>query len=347
LVASQLKDAPAPTVCVGLVHGLIDVATGFGAERAALLAHAAVDEAQLADQDGRLPLSQYQALMDSAKHLTGRSALPLLYGERVDMSVFSVVGLLFQACTTTAEGLEQINRYGRLVVEVDTGEGSRFQMVRSDDALWLVDTRSDPNAFPELTETTFARFIGMTGRAGVNGIVKEIHVTHPLPEHFSEYSRLCDGPVLFDREWNAMRLDEELLVRPIARQPRYAFGILSQHIEALMERLDASRTVRGRVEALLMRRLHTGHLQVAGVARELGISRQTLFRKLKAEGSTYVEVLDTLRRTVSQHYLAAGKTTVQETAYLVGFSEPSAFSRAYKRWTGVSPRAVRKGQGSP
>ena len=74
------------------------------------------------------------------------------------------------------------------------------------------------------------------------------------------------------------------------------------------------------------------------IAVKLGFSRQTLFRQLKAEGVTFEEVLDELRQGLALHYLSEKKVPVNETAYLLGFSEPAAFSRAFKRWTGSSPR---------
>jgi AraC-like DNA-binding protein len=79
------------------------------------------------------------------------------------------------------------------------------------------------------------------------------------------------------------------------------------------------------------------------VACHLGMSRQTLFRRLKVEGVTFELVLDDLRRTLALHYLGGQKVSVNETAYLVGFSEPAAFSRAFKRWTGSNPSEVRRG----
>ena len=77
------------------------------------------------------------------------------------------------------------------------------------------------------------------------------------------------------------------------------------------------------------------------VASKLGLSRQTLFRKLKAEGVTFEKVLDELRHRLAVSYLSGRKVSVNETAYLVGFSDPAAFSRAFKRWTGASPRTAR------
>ncbi|MCR5875794.1 AraC family transcriptional regulator [Phenylobacterium sp. J426] len=73
----------------------------------------------------------------------------------------------------------------------------------------------------------------------------------------------------------------------------------------------------------------------------MAISRQTLYRKLKAEGVTFEQVLDELREALALRYLKGRRVSVNETAYLVGFSDPAAFSRAFKRWTGLSPREAR------
>ena len=85
------------------------------------------------------------------------------------------------------------------------------------------------------------------------------------------------------------------------------------------------------------RRLH----KIASAAAGVVLSRQSLSRKLKAEGVTFERVLDELRRRMALHYLLKEKVSVNEVAYLLGFSEPAAFSRAFKRWTGTSPRTAR------
>lgn len=82
-------------------------------------------------------------------------------------------------------------------------------------------------------------------------------------------------------------------------------------------------------------------VDMSEIAQRLGLSRQTLYRNLKAEGVTFEQVLDELRHKLALHYLNGKKVSVNETAYLVGFSDPAAFSRAFKRWTGTSPRAAR------
>lgn len=117
------------------------------------------------------------------------------------------------------------------------------------------------------------------------------------------------------------------------------FGVLSAHAAALLEDLQANQTMRGRVERLIMPLLHKGDtVGKAFVARALGVSGRTLYRRLKAEGVSFEQLLDDLRHRLAVHYLDGRKVSVSEAAYLVGFADASAFSRAFKRWTGASPR---------
>ena len=141
-----------------------------------------------------------------------------------------------------------------------------------------------------------------------------------------------------------MQIDEGALNYRLNLQPRYVFGILSEHADALLRDLESSKSTRGRVENLLIPILHKGDVSMDAVAEKMALSRQTLFRKLKVEGTTFEKVLDDLRYRLAIDYLRGKKVSVNETAYLVGFSDPAAFSRAFKRWTGSSPRTMRTGQ---
>jgi len=140
-----------------------------------------------------------------------------------------------------------------------------------------------------------------------------------------------------------MRLDERWLTYRVAKQPRFTFGILSAHADRLLKDLQGSDDFAHRVEAAIMPRLHTGQTDVAAIASELGLSRQTIFRRLKAENTSYERLLDDLRHRLALGYFQERKISVNEVAYLLGYSAPSAFTRAFKRWTGASPRAAMKG----
>lgn len=329
------------TTSAGLAAGLIAFAAGRGADRAALMARAGLRPADLEDPDSRLPFETYVALMRAARDLCDDPALALHFGEAVDLAELSIVGLIMNASATMGDAFAQMQRFGRLTLETEgLSDGPRFEMVVRDGQPWMVDTRADPDAFPELTEGAFARLVCGPRRFLPQPHVLEVQVSHPAPAYRAEYDRIFQCPVTFSAGWNALRLDPRIATWPVALQPRYVFGVLTQKADDLLQELEDLKTVRGRVEAVLLPLLHTGEVGADAVARTLGFSRQTLFRKLKAEAATYEQVLDGLRHRMALRYLTARKVSVNETAYLVGFSEPAAFSRAFKRWTGQSPRDV-------
>lgn len=333
-----------PSTSAGYTKALLEFAVRQGADEQRLLQHALLRAEDLADQDARVPLARYIALMRAAKEQTGNPALALEFGAASDFRKFSVVGLISYASATMLEALVQLNRYGRLVVELEgLGDGPRFHMSFENGQRWMEDRRPNPNDFYELTESTWSRFI-VRSREDFpqHTYALEAHVTHPAPAYRERYQELWQVPVTFASDRNAIRSDpawERVQIQP---DNRYVFGVLTERGEALLEELEASRTLRGRVEALIMPVLHTGEVSVDRIACKLGVSRQTLYRNLKSEGATFERVLDDLRHRLALEYLRGRKTSVNETAYLVGFSDPAAFSRAFKRWTGMSPRDARK-----
>jgi len=331
------------TVSAGLARGLVNLAVSKGADRAVLLSRAAIAEDALADQDNRIPFANYVALMRAGKELAHDPALALHYGETSDFAEVSIVGLIGNASETMMDALQQLNRYGRLVVEFDGGP-NRFTTEPGQDSYWLIDTREKPNDFPELTESTFARMICSPRSFGIAQLVKAVEVTHPRPDYADEVARVFGAPVTYDAPRNAMLIDNKWSDYRVQLQPRYAFGVLSNHADRLLKELEASKSVRGKVEALLMPVLHKGDASMDAIAEKMAMSRQTLFRRLKEESTSFEKVLDELRHKLALDYLGAKKVSVNEAAYLVGFSDPAAFSRAFKRWTGKSPRDMRAGE---
>ena len=326
------------TIGAGYVKALMELAMAKGASETLLTERSGIALDDLLDRDKRIPLNHYQALMRASKELCNTPALGVQLGEAVVFSEISIVGLICSSAATTDEAFAQINRYGRLVVEVDghRPEG-RFEIVPGDGEVWLVDTRKDPNSFPELTESAFAMMINLAREFSDKPFAKEVHFTHADPGDRAEYERILGAPVVFGCDRNAFLVEESLMYLKLSPPDRYVFGIFSERADALIESLKSSSTIRGRVESLLIPILHTGVLDMARIAQSLGLGRQTLYRKLKAEGTNYEKLLDELRHKMALHYLSAKKVSLNETAYLTGYSDPTAFSRAYKRWTGTRP----------
>jgi AraC-like DNA-binding protein len=284
---------------------------------------------------------KYVLLMRAAKELCADPAFALHFGESVDLSEVSIV-CAFGGLATIDDARTHVNRYARLTADVETaGDGERWIMERSGGQLWSIDTRRNPNDFPELTESSFARVICSARRRGGDAMFKEIHVTHPEPSYRAEYDRIFRVPVVFRSDRNAVRLDESVLaaLRPPPTS-RYVQELLRNEADAMVAELDRARSVRARVENILMPLLPRGRVSIEGVGKRLGLSRPTLFRRLREEGVTFEQVVDELRHRLAVHYLSANNASVRQTAHLLGYSDASAFSRAFKRWTGHSPRGI-------
>jgi AraC-like DNA-binding protein len=325
------------TLAASGVRALMDMAVSRGASRRLLAERSGIDPADLQDRDNRIAFDKYVALMRAAQELCGDPALALHFGEIVDTSEISFFPQI--GASSLAEAFAVMNRYSRLTVEVDEGGGDRYVLSRIGGQLWMVDTRKNPNDFPELTESSFARMICSMRRAlGEYRYLKAVHVTHAAPSYSAEYERIFRVPVVFESDKNGLLMDDTMLsFRPPAPSS-YASEVLTARAEELLVKLESSKSTRAHVEQLLVSAFETGDVSMNSIASQLGVSRQTLFRKLRSEGVTFEKVLDELRHRMAIDYLDGRKMSVSQTAHLVGFSDPAAFSRAFKRWTGSSPR---------
>jgi AraC-like DNA-binding protein len=346
-MTSETQDEPrlaGSTVSAGYVRALADFAVSKGADRAELLRRSGLSADEIADVDARVAMARYIAMFDAAIALTGDPAIALHYGKAVRMQEISIVGLICEACERTIDVGTQLNRYGRLVFDQAAGEDF-VRGVSDESGVWMVMASNFFHASPYIAEAEMARLVWNTrlmfkDHAEFQSIGFPIEITfmHAKPSYGEAFDQVFQAPVTFGAKRSAARLDPRFLTLNHPPFNRYVFGVLSERAEALLKSLESAKTMRGQVEALLIPILHTEEPSMERIAEKVGVSHRTLYRQLKAEGTTFEKLLDELRHKMALHYLDGKKVSVNETAYLVGFSEPSAFSRAFRRWTGVSPR---------
>ena len=332
------------TVSAGYAKAFLDFSVARGADRASLLARAGLVADDLSDPDQRIAFERFKALARAAQTLSGDPALALHFGASPLFFERSILGLIIRASSSMSEAVAQMNRYGPLVNDLPVaGPEGRFVIIRAKAETWFEDRRAEPNDFPEITEAVFARLVAHYEHWFPDRppIVQRVHMTHAAPAHRAECERVIKAPLVFASDRNAALIDESWLDAQPPSTNRYVLGIFSAHAEALLRSLESSRTVRGRVESLLIPLLHTGDVGMEDIARKMGLSRATLYRRLKEENVSFEKTLDDLRFRMAKHYLSGKKASIAETAYLVGFADRAAFARAYKRWTGITPRAAR------
>lgn len=332
-----------PTVMASMAASFLDYAVGRGVPRAALAQAAGMDEAVLLDPDGRVPVRCYGAMMGTAIGISGDTGIALRFAAETGLDKLSIIGLIIDAAGPLEDGIAQVNRYARIIADVDIlSAPDRFELRRDGGAVWLIDHFPNANASPTAIEQTFANFVGNFRRMMPDvAFLQGVYVTYPAPPHEALYAEVFQAPVTFGADRNALALDAGCLDGLNAAPKPYAFGLFTRHAEALLDSLQKEESTRARVEAALLPDLHQGSASMDDIARDLGMSRQTLYRRLKDEGVTFAGVHDQLRCKMAQDYLTAQKASVMETAYLLGFSEASSFVRAFKRWTGLSPSAYR------
>ena len=328
------------SVAAGIASGLIKYAVSRGASEKQIFSDSGLSQAQLSDQDARIPMGKYQALVYSAIEQTEDAALPLRFSVSTDLRDFSIVGLIVHASATVEDAFKQLARYSKLMVEVAVMEsGVRFTFEPDKEGMWLVDNRPNPNGFPALTEFTFGRVIGEFAREfPQQPFALEMQVTHPKPAHAEDYEKILSVPVSFNQNRNAMRMNPALLNVEFTANNEYAFGLFIERADTLLTALESDQSLQGKIEAYILPRLHRGDVTVDTVASAFAMSRKTLHRRLKEEGVTFLAIHDSLKHRMAIEYLTARKISVNQVAYLVGFSEPSSFNRAFRRWTSTTPR---------
>lgn len=335
------------TVAASWPRAFLDFAVARGADRETLMQRACIQPHDLTDPTGRIPLVRYVALMEAGIELCSEPALALRFGEQVPMEDLSIVPLI----VLNGEGVDdvraRINRYAALMVDDgEDGSSESHQFVHRGGKVWIKLVSSIYARHPVVTEAAVARSVGgvrnllksFGGHAATLRFPDAIHFTYSEPAHRKEYDLLFGVPLVFDSDMNAIGVNPVFLSMTMPKPYAAAAAMATEKAEQLLARLENSTPTRASVQNTLLRKLESGDVRMEAIARQLGLSRATLFRRLKAEGATFEGVLETVRHERALQLLNEEKCSVRQTAHQLGFSDPAAFSRAFKRWTGVSPK---------
>ncbi|PCC68985.1 AraC-type DNA-binding protein [Nannocystis exedens] len=310
------------------------VGTGLAADD--LHARTGLGAAALADPDGRVPLLGVYALIEAVCERLGDVA-SLRFVAAFDAGDLDALGFLLGSSSDLAAALDRFVAFQALYTE-----GERYEAVAvGDDAVALRYHPFGPprRAHAWMAEVTFLDFLVNAPRwLGRELAVRAVRMRRGPPAD-AELRRAL-GPVEFGALCDELVLPRaELTLRmPGADPALHAF--FERFVRGQLARLPADGSVRARVRLQVARRLHRGAPTLHALADELGLAPRTLQRKLQAEGETLAGLVDAVRRERAAELLA-GPQPLSEVSYLLGFSAPSAFFRAFRRWTGETPEGYR------
>jgi AraC-like DNA-binding protein len=296
----------------------------------------------LDDPDFRLPEAVAQRAWGLAARITRDPALGLHLAESLPRGALDLVEYAFRSSPSLLSGLERLARYGRVLSDRVAG---RIESGPEGVMLWFGDTGRSPlhTARAEFSLAVALRL----GRdaTGVDLTPVRVCFAHDAPEDTSEHRRFFHVPVTFGAGVNALVLSAADAARPLRGADAALADIVRRRLEkALVDRAQPNTdALASRVRRLLIEGLGQSTLTPAATSRALGVSTRTLSRRLAEEGTSFRQLLDAARAELAMALLQDRALSIGDIAFFLQYSEPAAFHRSFRRWTGQTPRGFREG----
>lgn len=312
------------------LSALLGCARSLGLDPDALREAIGVDPSTLADPDGRVPLEALYAFVELVMDRTGDEHAPLRLARGLDVESFDALGLLVLTSATFGEALERTMRYQRIFAE-----GERYELVEAGDLLHVRYTPWGPprpahDAMAEMFARDLAVHTAMITGAPIDGVRVRLRA---VPRDRARLASLLGVAPEVGAPIDEVLFPRAALDLPIPRADAAVARFLERYLDERLARLPADSPiarVRAAIEALLP------SVALSKVARRLGASPRTLQRRLATEQTSFADLVEEVRRARALALVEAG-ASIAEIAWMLGYSEPSAFHRAFRRWTGTTP----------
>jgi AraC-like DNA-binding protein len=297
---------------------------------------AGIDPSRLDISGARYPWTAMQQLWIAAAEATGDPCLGLTVGRNIRPTTFHALGFSWLASRTLLESLQRLVRYTKLLSTAPV----ELQLTKNDDSWILHDkVRGEglPGADDIVVDAFFMSIIGLCRQASdTHFCAKSVHLKKSDDGHLDTYVKAFEAPVFFNSETDWIEFDREQLEHPLPGD-NLELAIANDRIsEEYISALDPSQ-VATEVRKLLIELLPSGDANQEVIAGQMNRSLSTLQRQLSAENTNYKEIRENTRRDLAEQYVREGHYSLSQIAYLLGFSDQSNFSRAFRRWTGQSP----------
>jgi len=297
----------------------------------------------LETSDFRLSISVYNDLWHLALEFSDDPSLGLKLAQNPYNEEMGLVAHIFFNSPTFSAGLKQYQRYYSLV-----NEGMHIEIETDDEAAYVkyICDEADVYCPADMEHTLAISVLRVKQNISASISLLAVHFEHSAPEDITLYEKIFPCSIEFDRPHCALIFKKDYLNYKLPKRSAYLYKILTHHIEALLKKVRPESTFAIKVKSLVERQLAKDCIDAEHIAEKLYMSRHTLYRKLKLEQVSFHDLVDQVREEKAYALLDQKKHSLSEVAFLLGFSELSAFSRAFKRWTGQSPAKYIKSQNS-
>jgi AraC-like DNA-binding protein len=329
-------------VGISLVRAIVHEFERTGRDAVRLLEDAGIEREVLDDPWARLDHERYGRLQRLAIERSRDPAFGLTLGQHASLASFGLVGHMVSHCRTIRHVLEICTSYYMLAADADAPRlavtGDRAELTYE----FLRGT--DPTCNRMRAEFGLTRLV-LTARTllGSAVTVDAAGFEHDEPPYAAAYRPIFGDAVRFGQRRTTLVFPARILDVRLVHHDDSVLGALRARADEMLLALQQGEPLAAKVRRVLVTR--PGEVTtIEGVARRLGKTPRGLRRQLQQEGSTFQEVASAAMRDVACRLLRDSERTIQDTAYQLGFSEPSAFHRAFKRWTGMTPLEWRRSQ---
>lgn len=300
-----------------------------------------MDPARLSEGGNRYSQEAVSSLWRAAVRETADPYFGLKFAAHIRPSTFHVVGYAMSCSATLGNALQRFARYAKLVSSSATV--TLTQTLSHRRLAFSFDTGDAPPIFQTIDAVLAGIVCFSSWIVGEDVVPAEVHFRHERPDGEEEYARVLKCPIYFGEQEDCIVFNACDMDRPILAADEQLASLLD-HM-ALNQMAQMSRRFSTKVRDYLLKELSNGEISKSGTASAMHMTERTLLRRLKDEGTTFQEVLDHLREQLAYEYLRRPKVTVQDVSSMLGFSDASTFSRAFKRWTGRRPSCAQYDRG--
>ncbi|MFE8071268.1 AraC family transcriptional regulator [Marinobacteraceae bacterium S3BR75-40.1] len=319
---------------------LLQLAVEQGGQREAVLAQAGIPVQQLNDAAGMLTLRQFQSLIEVARQVTANDALGLDFGRRLKFTTHGALSQAAVSCDTLQEALESLIRYYPTRF---AGFDLRFYRDGEDAVIQLDDLVGLDHLEPFMVEALFTSIMEVNLLLFGTTLITEgsCRIRYARPDYADAYRSVFYDGVSFSRTANQLRFKASYLDSPMALANPVTRRLAEEQCEAALRQAQVRESIVMRVR----QRLESAGDSLPDMERlagEMHMTSRTLRRQLESFGVRYQELVNQIRMERAQRLLTSTRRPVEAIAEQLGYSDPSNFGRAFRRWTGVSPSDYRR-----
>lgn len=287
----------------------------------------------------RMPVETWWALLQRIAELLPRPASGLAIGRLARPHHVGVLGYLAMSCATLGQALARFQRFQPLLHNLTptlaAQKGDAFAL--SWDSSYGRSTRLSDELLVSAM-LTLAR--SLTGRDDLR--LRGVEFPGAAPDDVGIYASELECPVRFDARTLTVLLPSAALALPVNTRDPHLMALLEQQAEALLRASPQPDALIVQLQAAIVAALQDGEPSFELIANRLDVSSRSLYRRLHERRLTYKNVLNDTRLQLARAYLADAKLRLPEIALLLGYSEQSAFTRAFKNWCGETPLRYRR-----